>query len=68
MKQVLNYEGLTRQEINEITKELISVLVTNVKGNLLEIANSMWYDKGFPVEQDFIDLNSNYYDAEVTGN
>ncbi|MCK5134310.1 MAG: serpin family protein [Bacteroidales bacterium] len=64
-EQVLNYDGLTREEVNEITKELICVLVTNVKGNLLEIANSMWYDKGFPVEQDFIDLNSNYYNAEI---
>jgi len=62
---VLNYEGLTREEVNEITKELIGVLVTNVTGNLLEIANSMWYNEGFPVEQDFIDLNSNYYSAEV---
>lgn len=62
---VLNYEGLSREEINEITKELIQVLLTNVKGNLLEIANSMWYDKGFPVEEEFINLNSNYYDAEV---
>ncbi len=64
-EQVLNYEGLTRGEVNEITKELIRVLVTNVKGNLLEIANSMWYDEGFPVKQDFIDLNSNYYNAEI---
>lgn len=64
-EEVLNYEDLTREEVNEITKELISVLVTNVKGNLLEIANSMWYDQGFPVKQEFIDLNTIYYDAEV---
>lgn len=64
-EEVLNYEGLTREEVNEITKELIGVLVTNVKGNLLKIANSLWYDEGFPVLQDFIDLNSNYYGAEV---
>jgi serpin B len=64
-EEVLNYEGLSREEINEITKELIRVLLTNVKGNLLEIANSMWYDEGFPVEEEFINLNSNYYDAEV---
>lgn len=64
-EEVLNYEGLSREEINEITKELIKVLVTNVEGNLLEIANSMWYDKGFPVEQEFINLNTHYYDAEV---
>lgn len=64
-EEVLNYEGLSRDEVNEITKELIQVLVTNVKGNLMEIANSMWYDQGFPVEQEFIDLNTLYYDAEV---
>lgn len=64
-EEVLNYEGLTRREVNEITRELIHVLVTNVKGNLLEIANSLWYDDGFPVEPGFIDLNSTYYDAEV---
>jgi serine protease inhibitor len=65
-EQVLHYEGLTRQEVNEITGELMRVLVTNVKGNLLEVANSMWSDEGFQVRQEFIDLNREYYDAEVT--
>jgi len=64
-EQVLNYEGLTREEVNEITKELINVLVTNSKGNLLEIANSVWYRDEFPVKQEFVDLNVHYYDAEV---
>jgi len=64
-EEVLNYEGLSREEVNEITKELIHVLVTNVNGNLLEIANSLWYNEGFPVEPEFITLNSHYYDAEV---
>lgn len=64
-EQVLNYEGLTRDEVNKITKELINVLLTNTKGNLLEIANSIWYNEEFPVKQDFIDLNSNYYEAQV---
>ncbi len=64
-ERVLNYEGLTREEVNEITKELISVLITNVDGNLLELANSLWNDEGFPVKQEFIDLNTHYFDAEV---
>ncbi|MCP4311419.1 MAG: serpin family protein [Bacteroidetes bacterium] len=64
-EEVLNYEGLTREEANEITRELIKVLVTNTKGNLLEIANSIWHDEEFPVKQEFIDLNTNYYDARV---
>lgn len=63
--EVLNYNGLTREEVNEITRELIAVLLTNTKGNLLEIANSIWYNKGFPVKQEFMDLNSNYYKAQV---
>jgi len=65
-EEVLNYEGLTREEVNKITKELINVLVTNVDGNLLEIANSIWQNKGFPVKQDFIELNKNYFDAQVS--
>lgn len=64
-ERVLDYEGLTRQEVNEITRELISVLTTNVEGNLLEIANSMWSDEGFPVNEDFVDLNVRYFGSEV---
>lgn len=64
-EEVLNYQGLTREEVNEITRDLIHVLVTNVPGNLLEIANSLWYRQGFPVEEEFISLNTHYYDAEV---
>ena len=64
-EEVLNYEGLSREEVNEITRELIHVLVTNVDGKLLEIANSMWYHEGFPVIPEFIGLNSHYFDAEV---
>jgi serine protease inhibitor len=64
-EEVLNYDGLTREEVNEITRELIRVLITNVKDNQLEIANSIWYRKGFPVNPEFTTLNGHYYDAEV---
>jgi serpin B len=64
-EEVLNYEGLSRQEINEIFRELIHVLVTNGNGNQVEIANSLWNDEGFPILEDFIALNTTYYDAEV---
>ena len=63
---VLNYEGLTSAEINEISRDLIKVLVTNSEGNLLEIANSIWYREGFPVHQGFLDMNQTYFDAEVS--
>jgi serine protease inhibitor len=62
---VLNYEGLTRDEVNEITRDLINTLVTNSKGNLLEIANSIWYRNEFPVYDAFIEMNRIYFAAEV---
>ena len=65
-EEVLNYKGLSREEVNEITRELIHVLFTNSKGNLVEIANSIWYREGFPVKQEFIDLNSTYFDARTS--
>lgn len=64
-KEVLNYEDLSRQEVNEITRELLHVLLTNSNGNLVEVANAIWHQEGFPVKQDFSDLNRNYYEAEV---
>jgi serine protease inhibitor len=64
-EEVLNYEGLSREEVNEISRELIHVLFTNSKGNLVEIANSVWYREGFPVKPEFIDLNSTYFDART---
>jgi len=64
-EEVLNYEGLTRDEINSISRDLINVLVTNTDGNLFEIGNSIWYRNEFPVHQGFLDLNQTYFDAEV---
>ncbi len=63
---VLNYEGITRDEVNEITLDLINTLVTNNKDVLLEIANSIWYRSEFPVYDSFLQINSTYFNAEVT--
>lgn len=64
-EQVLNYDGLTRDEVNEITRELIQVLTTNAEGNQLDIANSIWADEGFPFEQEFFQINAHSFDAEA---
>lgn len=64
-EEVLNYEGLTREEINDISRDLINVLVTDKKGILVEIANSIWYHNNFSVHDSFINLNKTYYDAEI---
>ncbi len=65
MENTLNKEGLTVEEINEIYKNLISGLLSVDPKVVLEIANSIWHDESFTVEEEFININQAYYDAEV---
>jgi len=61
----LSKQGLTRDEINQSYKALIEALKSVDPRVLLEIANSIWYRDGFTVLPEFIDLNTDYYNAEV---
>jgi len=65
MNTVLGFGGMTDSEVNESYKYLLetfSGLDPNVKIN---VANSIWYRNTFTVEQSFIDVNLNYFGAEV---
>ena len=63
---VFNYEGLTRAEVNEITRDLINTLITDSRNNLLDIANSVWVHSGFPVYESYLEMNRTYFNAEVS--
>jgi serine protease inhibitor len=65
MEVSLRKEGFTAEEINEMYKDLISALVSVDPNVTLNIANSIWYRNTFNVEQDFINTNREFYDAEV---
>jgi serine protease inhibitor len=65
MEATLNKEGLHVEEINEIYRNLINGLLSVDPKVILEIANSIWYRHDFYVEDDFINVNKDYYDAEV---
>ncbi len=66
MEETLELTGLTVDEINTNYKLLIDALVSVDPKVLLSIANSIWYKHTFPVEQDFLTVNQNYYYAEVS--
>ena len=66
MEKTLELNGLTVDEINENYKMLIDALVSVDPKVLMSIANSIWYKHTFNVEQDFIDVNQNYFYAEVS--
>ena len=65
MRNTLEFGNMSFQDINESFKSLIQLL-TNLDPKVkFQIANSIWYRLGFSVEQDFLDVNKTYFDAEV---
>jgi serpin B len=66
MENALMKQGLTAESINTSYKSLINALVSVDPKVLLEIANSIWYRDDFQVLPEFISINREYYDAEVT--
>jgi len=65
-EKVLHLSGLSVEEINQSYQKLISALLTVDPKVIMEIANSIWYRDDFSVEANFLNINKNYYDAEVT--
>jgi len=66
MEKILELYGLTVDEINENYKTLIDALASVDPKVLMSIANSIWYKQEFDVEQDFINVNQDYFYAEVS--
>jgi serine protease inhibitor len=65
MAFALRVDGLTPEQINSTYRDLINGLTTADEKVLLAIANSIWYREGFSVEDGFLAINTNYYNAEV---
>ncbi|HLO59179.1 MAG TPA: serpin family protein [Bacteroidales bacterium] len=65
METALHKQGFTDEEINNGYKSLIDALKSVDPKVILEIANSIWYKEGFTVLPDFININRQFYNAEV---
>lgn len=63
-EEVMYYQNIP-EGANDFNKALIASLSSTDNGSIMEIANSLWINEHFPVKQEFIDLNTNYYSAEV---
>jgi serpin B len=66
MQETLELQGLTIDEVNQSYRGLIDLLDGLDPSVAFALANSIWPREGFTVEPDFIDVNQEYYDAEVT--
>jgi serine protease inhibitor len=67
MQETLELQGLSIDEVNQSYRGLIDLLRNLDPTVEFMLANSIWYRQEFPVIQDFLDVNREYFDAEVTG-
>lgn len=65
MEEALKLNGLTKDQINSSYKSLIAALQSLDEDVIFEIANAIYYAKGFTVKQSFFDVNKTNYDAEI---
>jgi serpin B len=65
MQNALGLQGLTQDEINQVYLDLVNALKKADPKVVLNIANSIWIRKGFPVLGSFTDVNKKYFDASV---
>ena len=66
MKATMYYPDISDEEINTSIKKLIADLLSVDEKVETGIANSIWYRDGFSVEQSFLDVNAEYFDAFVS--
>ena len=65
MAQTLGLDELTTQEANESFRSLIDLLRGLDPKVEFQLANSIWYRLGFTPRSEFLDVNRQYFDAEV---
>ena len=66
IEQTLFLSGLSDADINHYYKTMQTTLPTLDPTTTLNIANSIWYRKGYPVKTDFLNTSKLYFDAYVS--
>lgn len=65
MKNVLQINDLSINEINQCYKDLLKNLISNDKKVKLTFANSIWIDNSISANPDFLTNLTDYYDAQA---
>ncbi len=65
IKTMLGFSDIEFDDINKSYKSLDSLLKNIDENVIFNSANSIWYRNEFNVEQNFIEINKKYFNAEV---
>ncbi len=66
MQAALGFQNFTPEEVNQSYRHLIELLQSLDSKVVMEIANSIWIRKGFPVESAFKEINQHSFNARIT--
>lgn len=65
IQNVLGFEDFEAKDINEYYRKMIEAAATIDPQVILESANSIWINEGFPVLPQFVAVNQDAFDAEI---
>lgn len=65
IQKVLGFESYDAAGINSYYKKMIEAAATIDPRVILETANSIWTNNGFPILPEFVTVNQEAYDAEI---
>ena len=66
MRNVLDFAGLDQQQINEGYQSLVSLLLEADPKVRMQIANSVWTDQNYTVQENFKQTLNEYFEARAT--
>lgn len=67
IQQLLGYEGLTKDQINNVYKSLVKQLLDADPSVKLALANAVWYREGFEVKPPFLLAMNDDFSAHLEG-
>jgi len=65
MMQTLGFGNVTREDMNSYFKKVITNLSETDPTVIMDVANSIWINKGYYAKETFKTTNKDYYNAEV---
>ncbi len=58
-------KGTSLEQLNQFNEKLRRSLTTKIEGTAMNLANAIWIQEDFPVENTFVAVNQKVYEAEV---
>ena len=66
IKSGLGLGDLSDEEVNNFFKKILEIVPSTDPKTKVSIANSIWYQNGYTLKENFIDINNRYFNAEIS--